>query len=401
MSGAAPASPWLELTARARARAEALGLPTTALEAWRYVDVRPCARVPTAPAIPVTAAEVAPHRLGLDTVVLVDGALRDDLGHGEPAMAVEDVFALPAVEAAALAAGWGASLDASDDVSECWTLAELAGALRIRARGVAARPLHLLAIATGGASAARLVIELAPGAALDLVVTHVGLAACRTSVGIEVEVGPGAALRVDEVQYGAADAQLHRLARVSIARDANARWTTAARGADLVRFRTHATLAAVGAEATLDGLSVLAGARQAHQYVRVRHEAGPTTSAQLFKAVADERGIASFDGLVAIAKGADGSNAGQGNHNLLLARTARIDSRPQLDILADDVKASHGATVGQPSADEVFYLRSRGLPQATAIAMLTRGFADEVVTAMRNPAARALAQREIVGNLGR
>ncbi|MBA3683685.1 MAG: SufD family Fe-S cluster assembly protein, partial [Planctomycetes bacterium] len=124
-------------------------------------------------------------------------------------------------------------------------------------------------------------------------------------------------------------------------------------------------------------------------------------SAQRFRNVADGRSSASFDGLVAIAKGADRANAEQENKNLLLTRTARIDTRPQLDILADDVKASHGATIGQPDQDEIFYLRSRGLSPVTALAMLTRGFAEEIVAALCDPTVRALAERMVVGNLGR
>ena len=403
MSGDVPiaAAQWLELTSAARIRAEQLGLPTTAAEDWRYVDVRPLAQVPTAPCLPVTAVDVAAHRIGLDTVVLVDGLLRQDLAQGEPALAVADLFAIGSAEAETHRQRWLGSLAATHDVSACWSLADLTGGLRLAVRGVAERPLHLLFISTGGASGARLVIDLAAGAVGEFVISHVALAPSRSSIGIEVELGAGASLRLDEVQHGGDGVQLHRHAWLRLARDASLAWTTAARGGDLVRFRSEAVLAAANAEATLNGLSVLDGTRQAHHHVRVRHAAGMTRSAQLFKAIADGRAIASFDGLVAIAKGADGSNAAQKNHNLLLARTARIDTRPQLDILADDVKASHGATVGQPSDDEVFYLRSRGLSHATALAMLTRGFADEVALAMRNPGARALAERLVIGNLGR
>jgi Fe-S cluster assembly protein SufD len=130
----------------------------------------------------------------------------------------------------------------------------------------------------------------------------------------------------------------------------------------------------------------------------VRHRAGPSQSAQLFKTLAGDSSIASFDGLVAIDRGADQSNAEQRNQNLLLSSKARVDTRPQLDILADDVKAGHGATVGQLNADELFYLRSRGLGDARARALLTRGFAMEAVARMRLPAMRELVERELLGS---
>jgi len=401
MNAPVPTVSWLELSRHALTRADRLGLPTTALEDWRYVDVRPLAHVPTAPCLPVTAVDVAAHRIGVDTVVLVDGAPREDLAVGKPMVAVTDLFTQDQAQTAARHQRWLDALERCDDVSACWTLADLAGGLHLAARGPIPRPLHLVLISTGGVSGTRLVVELAPGAGLELVISHVALAPSRSSVGIEVELGAGSALHLDEIQHGGDGVHLHRHAWLTLARDASLAWSTAARGGDLVRFRTEAVLAAANAEVTLNGLSVLDGTRQAHQHVRVRHAAGMTRSAQLFKAIADGKAIASFDGLVAIAKGADGANAAQENHNLLLAKTARIDTRPQLDILADDVKASHGATVGQPAPDEIFYLRSRGLSQATALAMLTRGFADEVVLAMRNPQARALAERLVIGNLGR
>jgi Fe-S cluster assembly protein SufD len=129
---------------------------------------------------------------------------------------------------------------------------------------------------------------------------------------------------------------------------------------------------------------------------RVRHRAGPSQSAQLFKTLAGGSAVASFDGLVAIDRGADQSDAEQRNQNLLLSPKARVDTRPQLDILADDVKAGHGATVGQLSADELFYLRARGLPEARARALLTRGFAMEAVARLRLPTLRERVEQELL-----
>lgn len=392
------AAAWLDLRQRATVRAGDLGLPTPALEDWRYVDCAPLARVPTAAPLAITGAEVRPHLIGLDTIVLVDGRLREDLAVGEPAAAVDDL--LVHRDGAALAAQWAQALAGTADIDACWSLADCAGALRIRARGAVERPLHVLSLATGGASGARLVVDCADGALLDLVVTHVALGPARSSLGIDVVLGRGAALRLDEVQDGDGS-HCHRGGTVRLAADAALDWTTAATGGALVRFRTDVRIAGAHAEARLAGIAVLDGERQAHHLVRVHHDIGEATSSQLFKAVADGRARTSFDGLIGVAKGADGTSAFQENHNLLLADTARADARPQLDILADDVKASHGATVGQPNPEEVFYLRSRGLDRAAAFALLTHGFAEEVVLAMRNAAARALAERVVVGRLGR
>jgi Fe-S cluster assembly protein SufD len=135
----------------------------------------------------------------------------------------------------------------------------------------------------------------------------------------------------------------------------------------------------------LAGLAEVHGQHQAHQWLRVCHAAGNSTSEQLYKNVLHEQARTSFDGCVQIIAGADGANARQQNRNLVLADTARADTRPQLDIKADDVKAAHGATVGQLDADELLYLRMRGLPLAAARALLTTGFSGEVLALLPHP----------------
>jgi len=149
----------------------------------------------------------------------------------------------------------------------------------------------------------------------------------------------------------------------------------------------------------VNGLGIPRTDCQVHHCIRVVHAAGATASTQLFKTIAGAASLASFDGLVTIRAGADGSAAEQRHHSLLLSPKARVDTRPQLDILADDVKAAHGATVGRPDADELFYLRSRGLGEAQALAVLTRGFALAVVGLLHNPEARTLAERFVVGTM--
>ena len=153
----------------------------------------------------------------------------------------------------------------------------------------------------------------------------------------------------------------------------------------LQRWRGVIDLVGTGAHADIAAIDQVSGTDQAHRHLRIRHRVGPTTSTQLFKSVLADHAIASFDGLVDIAKGADGANAEQLSRTLLLSPTARGDTRPQLDVHADEVKAAHGATVGQLDADELLYLRMRGLSPASAKGLLVDGFIQEV--AARLPAA--------------
>lgn len=385
-------APWRAVRAAAQARADALGLPTTAHEDWRYVDVKPLAQVPGSAAGRPSATVIAASRLpDVPTLVLVDGVIAEyPSSTGIIAGGLGD---LPPHEREALIARWQALIAASADVAECWSIAGCTGGARITATSGA---LHLLSLSTGGAHGGRVVIEVPRERQLDLVVSHVDLAPSRACLGIEVAVADGGRLRVDELQYaghtGGTDQCLTTL-RACVGRDASLRWTTIAQGGGLVRFRTQVELSAPGASAELAGLDVLDGRRQVHFHTRVVHAAGNAASRQLFKTIADGQSIASFDGLVTVRPGADGTDARQTNHNLLLSPRARVETRPQLDILADDVKASHGATVGRPNPDELFYLRSRGLSADQAMTVLMRGFADEVLFALHSEAVRERARR--------
>ena len=125
-------------------------------------------------------------------------------------------------------------------------------------------------------------------------------------------------------------------------------------------------LAGPGASLDLAGLYLCREAEKVDLRVLVRHAAGGCTSRQLFKGIVGGTARASFDGLIHVAQDAQKTQASQENHSILLTDTARVESRPQLEIYADDVQCSHGATTGYLNPDELFYLRSRGIPEAQA-----------------------------------
>ncbi len=125
-------------------------------------------------------------------------------------------------------------------------------------------------------------------------------------------------------------------------------------------------LAGPGARLDLAGLYLCPGSERVDLQVLVRHASGGSSSRQLFKGIVGGSARATFDGLIYVAPDAQKTEAYQENHSLLLSDTARVESRPQLEIYADDVKCSHGATTGYLNPDELFYLRSRGIPEAEA-----------------------------------
>lgn len=370
-----------ELTQIARARAAVLGLPTQALEDWRYVRCETLKEAAYDDQRALTAEEhnrfVQPHQPGL---VWVDGQLQPRASGSWP-VTWQDAPEL---------ADQGTALAEEQDHAVVWAFCaresagESAGestggtptALRIS--GDAGAPLHLTNIATGGTSGWSLVVDVAPSTRLELVIRHIALGKARSCPAITLRLGHAAQAQVSEVQ---ASSWHHLLATATleVAADAQAQWTSVAQGGACVRLTTRATLTGRGAHLALAGLAEVRDRDQAHHLVRVVHAAGHTTSEQLFKSILHDRAQTSFDGLVQIRSGCDGADATQQNRNLVLSDLAKADTRPQLDIKADDVKAAHGATVGQLDADELFYLRCRGLLRQDAEKLLTIGFIGEVL----------------------
>lgn len=183
-----------------------------------------------------------------------------------------------------------------------------------------------------------------------------------------------------EAGGGAADRRLH-LRKLSARLDRNARLTavSAHTGSRLTRSAFGIDLAGEGAEAGIYGAAVLSGSRQGHHHVRLRHLLPHGTSRQMFKTVAADKARGSVDGTIVVALDAQQTNAAQLINNLMLSDEARVDSKPRLMIHADDVKCSHGATVGKLDPAQLFYLISRGLPPEQARALLTVAFIAEAL----------------------
>jgi hypothetical protein len=333
-------------------RAASLGLPTTASEDWRYVDVRPLQSA-------MAAGRVTSLTTGKADVTVTDGRF---VAAG-PLMATDD----------SARADEARRLEAEHEAPACWSWTGDCRSLRVTGR----RTLTIEHQATAGLSGWRMLLDLAPGADLDVVLSHHVARGVRTSVGIVATLAQGARLRVAEI-VPEHSGQLFIQADVRVERDATVTWTAASRGGELLRWRGVVDLMATGAHADIAAVDQVAGHDQAHRHLRLRHRVGPTTSTQLFKTVLNDHAVASFDGLVDVAKGADGANAEQLSRTLLLSPTARGDTRPQLDIHADEVKAGHGATIGQLDPDELLYLRMRGLAAPQAKTLLIDGFVREV-----------------------
>lgn len=158
-------------------------------------------------------------------------------------------------------------------------------------------------------------------------------------------------------------------------------------GAD-VRNHLRVSLDGERASCTLAGLTLADGDRRMDYDIVLTHAVPACHSDQLFKSLLSGRSVAHFDGLIRVVPDAQKTEAYQANHNLLLSDDARAHTRPQLEIYADDVKCSHGATVGRLNPDELFYLRSRGIPKAEAEVLQQMAFAGEVLEKISDPELR-------------
>ena len=267
---------------------------------------------------------------------------------------------------------------------------------------VVSEPLHLIFLASGNASAAypRNLFVLGENAQATIVETYEGLgeglggghsSVSFTSTVTEIVAGPGAVL--DHVKVQREEVQAFHVGHFALRQDRASRIDSCSIsiGAALARNDFEAVLDGEGADCILNGLYLVEGKQVVDHHMRVEHVKPHCTSHELFKGILDGKGRAVFNGLIYVHKGAQKTDAKQSNRNLLLSRDAIANSNPQLEIFADDVRCTHGSTVGQLDEAALFYLRSRGVPCDAARALLIGAFAGEVIEHLTMPALRDYA----------
>lgn len=246
-------------------------------------------------------------------------------------------------------------------------------------------PIQIVHYASAGVSQLSSRIELAAGAHAELIETHLG--AGWSNVVMTVALADGARLMrtLRVLKDGGAHTDF-TLATVAAA----ASYTSAAlvTGAETARIEARLKLQGKGAFAEADGVVLARGAQVHDAFTLVEHAAAGGSSRQVWRAVADDRAVASVAGRVAVARDAQQTDAEQSVKALLLARTATANAKPELEIFADDVKCAHGASVGELNRDALFYLQSRGVDPAGAKALLTRAFLGDALDRIGNEAVR-------------
>jgi len=216
-----------------------------------------------------------------------------------------------------------------------------------------------------------------------------------TNAVTTIEAESGAQLVHYRIQQEALQAFHVGHTQVTLAADATYTQYELAFGAALSRAATHVSLRGSGAAATLRGLLMPSGNQHLDSFTCIEHAAAHTTSRELYRSIADGRGRAALRGKVIVHADAQHIDAQQSNRNLLLSPQAEIDTRPELEIYANDVKCSHGATTGQLDATALFYLRSRGFSEAQARATLIRAFAEGFVSQLQQPAVAHFLEQQL------
>jgi len=258
-------------------------------------------------------------------------------------------------------------------------------------------PLAVVHINSAGSGAHwRGLVQLAEGVQLEIVevLVNEGDAHSFTNHLLDISCGPGSQLSWTRVQQYNDRGRM--ISRTEVRQQKNSRFDYL--GMDLggrwVRHDVNVALAEPGAGVSVNGVFLLEGKRHVDNHSRIDHMAPDCSSQERFKGIAGDAGRGIFNGKLVVHPGADGTDAAQTSANILLSDSAEIDTKPELEIYADEVVASHGATVGQLDEQALFYLRSRGIGEADARHILIQAFCQEVVDGIANPVLRkALTER--------
>lgn len=374
-------------------RFAALGFPTTRVEDWKYTNVAPIARETfqlAAEALPAVAAQlVGEARLeGAIELVFVNGRFAPSLATPAalPAGVVVDSLANACRAHAALIEPYLGSLAVIEDdgVAALNTALLHDGVfIHLPAGCVLEAPIHCLFVSLANGvptvSHPRLLIVAGDGSQANVIEQYVGRGRYWTNAVTEVVVGTGATVSHHKVQHE--DVAAYHLAVAAASQAAGSHFGShaVAFGAGLSRSAIATRFDDIDAGCAFDGLYVADGSQHVDHHTTIDHARPRGTSRELYKGILGGRATGVFNGKVFVRPDAQQSDAQQMNQNLLLSDDAQIDTKPQLEIFADDVKCSHGATVGQLNDDAVFYLRARGIDQAEAHRLLIYGFANELV----------------------
>ncbi|MDE2400238.1 MAG: Fe-S cluster assembly protein SufD [Burkholderiales bacterium] len=399
---ATPRLAWLKaLRAQALERVGVLTVPTVYEEAWRFTDMSALTRqsfhplrTPTAlhaGDIDALCLDEAKHR-----IVFVDGVHAPQLSSLEQdrGLFVSHLSAAVEVHAFNMAPHLGRHAQFRDTLFTAQNTAFLqeAAVVIVPRDTVIASPVHVLFISTQAevASYQRVLLLAEAGSAVTLVEDYVALhaGAYLSNAVTEIVVGPNASVEHLRVQRESGQAFHIASGAVSLDRASRYHSVNIALGAQISRLALHVAQIGEAVECRLDGLALIGNEQLADTHTFIDHAKPHGMSRQLHKTIVDGAAHAVFNGQVMVRPGAQQTDSAQSSRNLLLSAKALVNTQPQLEIFADDVKCTHGATVGQLDSEAIFFLQSRGLSEAAARDLLTYAFGAEIIDRIPIPSLR-------------
>jgi Fe-S cluster assembly protein SufD len=389
------------------ARFAELGFPTLQHEDWRFTNVAPIVKLPFRPAFEATGEGLTAEVLKNFPFANLPGT-RLVFVNGHYAASLSKIAKLPAgvkvANVAAVLAGEPALLEkhlahSSPPSDNAFTALNQAffldgGFIHVPAGKVVEEPVQLIYVATAKQNGAtiqpRNVIVAEANSQVTVIESYVtaGGAGYFTNAVTELVAGDNAIVELLKFQDEAGDAFHMAAIHGQFGRASNVSVHSFALGAKISRNSIRTNLAGEGLECVLNGLYLTRGEQLADHHMIVEHAQPHCASHEYFNGILDDKSRGVFHGRILVQQLAQKTDAKQTNKNLLLSDDATANTKPQLEIYADDVKCTHGATIGQLNPESIFYLRSRGIGPETARRMLIHAFAGEIIERIRHEAAR-------------
>jgi len=385
---------WLnQLRAQAIDRVGAQKLPTKRDEEWRFTDITPLTRLPYQPSQPkchLQAHDIEHLYLNeaKNRLVFVDGHYSPQLSKiiDHSALVIGNLPAFSSTHASILESHLGQYTQFNHNVFAALNTAFLRdGALILIPKNIAiAEPIHLLFIATQNevTSYPRCLLIGETGSNVTVVEDYVALQKATYITNSVTEISLAANAHAKHIRIQRESTQAFHLANcaVSLAHASNYQSVSISLGSQISRYNLDVRLTDEAAECVVDGLTLISDRQLADTHTCIDHLKPNGTSHQQHKCIVTDAAHAVFNGKIIVRPHAQRTNSSQSSRNLLLSKTAQVDTKPQLEIFADDVKCSHGATVGQLDQEEIFYLESRGLSEVAARNLLTYAFGAEIIS---------------------
>jgi len=406
---AAEGPPWLaEVRAEAIRRFGALGFPTQKHEEWRHTNPAPLTRlafraVEAVPLLPSGLFDVFSLRQEGPELAFINGHLvRASVQGLPPGASVASLAEVLRDDPDAVSGQLGRLVSWEDHPFAALNTAFFRDGAWVHVpRGASARPIHLLHLSVPArpplAAYPRNVIVLGAGAEATVIESYVSLdgGVALTNAVTEIAVGEDAKLDHYMLQHEAEQAFHVASTQIVQGRASAVHDLRAATGGALARNDVRTRFEGEGGDLRMDGLFAVHGKQHVDFHTRIDHVTPACSSLQIYKGILDGESRGVFNGKTYVRPGAQKTVARQSNKNLLLSEQALVDSTPGLEIRADDVKCSHGSTIGQLDEDAVFYMRARGLEEWVARGILTYAFAMEILAAV-GPAGLQRRLREIL-----